>query len=113
MPSVGIDFVTCQQPQNHAGGDLLEGGLESAGRAVASSVKTNISQSTFQVRMLNVAISTVPPLRISCEILSKVMAGSKSGGLFFNSMFELNSRQYVGNQFRAVESLKASLGALA
>ena len=47
------------------------------------------------------------------EILSKVVDGSKSGGLFFNSIFELNSRQYVGNQFRAVESLKASLGALA
>ncbi len=47
------------------------------------------------------------------EILSKVVDGSKSGGLFFNSIFELDSRQYVGNQFRAVESLKASLGALA
>ncbi len=45
------------------------------------------------------------------EILSKVVDGSKSGGLFFNSIFELDSRQYLGDQFRAVESLKASLGA--
>ena len=50
---------------------------------------------------------------IYSEILSKVVDGSKSGGLFFNSIFELDSRQYVGDQFRAVESLKASLGALA
>ena len=38
---------------------------------------------------------------------------TKSGGLFFYSIFEFDPGQYIRNSFRSIESLKSSLGTLA